>query len=442
MEVEGSAGTPAGQWSHLQRLLTRSGPLAHPEFQPSAEILELLRDTLRVLVVGAGGLGCELLKDLALMGFGSIDVIDMDTIDLSNLNRQFLFRQQDVGRPKAVVAAEFIHGRVPGCTVTPHFCKIQDYDEVFYRQFHVVVCGLDSILARRWINGMLVSLLRYEEDGSLDQGSVIPLVDGGTEGFKGNVRVILPGMSACIECTLDLFPPQHNFPLCTIAHTPRLPEHCVEYVRLLLWPKENPWGEGASIDGDDPAHLAWILERAQERAAEYGIVGVDYRLTQGVVKRIIPAVASTNAVIAAACATEVFKLATSCAAPMNNYMVFNDVDGIYTYTYEQERNEACTACSQRPAPLAFPSDARLETVLEHLRTAPQYQMKSPGVTTAAADGRNRTLYMATVPSIEQRTRPNLKKTLSELGLTSGQELAVADVTTPNTVLFRLELSDV
>ena len=59
---------------------------------------------------------------------------------------------------------------------------------------------------------------------------------------------------------------------------------------------------------------------------------------QGVVKRIIPAVASTNAVIAAACATEVFKLATSCAAPMNNYMVFNDEDGIYTYTYEHERN--------------------------------------------------------------------------------------------------------
>ena len=55
---------------------------------------------------------------------------------------------------------------------------------------------------------MLVSLLRHEDDGSLDQSSVIPLVDGGTEGFKGNARVILPGMSACIECMLDLYPPQ------------------------------------------------------------------------------------------------------------------------------------------------------------------------------------------------------------------------------------------
>lgn len=50
--------------------------------------------------------------------------------------------------------------------------------------------------------------MEYTDDGDLIPTSVIPLVDGGTEGFKGNVRVILPGMSACIECTLDLYPPQ------------------------------------------------------------------------------------------------------------------------------------------------------------------------------------------------------------------------------------------
>jgi len=98
--------------------------------------------------------------------------------------------------------------------------------------------------------------------------------------------------------------------MCTIAHTPRLPEHCVEYVKLLLWPQEKPFGLEVNIDGDDPQHIQWILEKAQERATEFNISGVSYRLTQGVVKRIIPAVASTNAVIAAACVTEVFKLAT------------------------------------------------------------------------------------------------------------------------------------
>lgn len=69
----------------------------------------------------------------ALMGFRHLEVIDMDTIDLSNLNRQFLFREADIGKPKAEVAASFIEKRVPGCKVVPHFCAIQDKDKEFYR---------------------------------------------------------------------------------------------------------------------------------------------------------------------------------------------------------------------------------------------------------------------------------------------------------------------
>lgn len=107
------------------------------------------------------------------------------------------------------MAAKFINNRIPGCNVIPHNCEIQAKDEDFYRQFYMVICGLDSIVARRWINGMLLSLLTYD-DGVLDKSTVIPMIDGGTEGFKGNARVILPGLSPCIECMLDLYPPQVN----------------------------------------------------------------------------------------------------------------------------------------------------------------------------------------------------------------------------------------
>lgn len=102
-----------------------------------------------------------------------------DTIDVSNLNRQFLFRQDDVGKPKAEVAARFVEKRVKGVKITPYVGKIQDKDEDYYMQFAMIVCGLDSIEARRWINAMLVGMVDMENPDSLK-----PLIDGGTEGLQ------------------------------------------------------------------------------------------------------------------------------------------------------------------------------------------------------------------------------------------------------------------
>ena len=61
-----------------------------------------------------------------------------------------------------------------------------------------------------------------------------------------------------IECMLDLYPPQTTYAMCTIAQRPRLPEHCVMYAKLILWPREK---KDEPIDGDDPDHIRWLFEQ-------------------------------------------------------------------------------------------------------------------------------------------------------------------------------------
>lgn len=158
----------------------------------------------------------------------------------------------------------------------------------------------------------------------------------------------------------------------------RLPEHCIEYVKLIQWEKENPFD--AELDGDDPQHVSWVYEKAQERANTYNITGLSYRLVQGVLKHIIPAVASTNAIISASCVTEVFKVATTCYPNYNNFMQFNDIDGIYTFVFETEKKENCLNCSNVPIPVKLESatSVTLENLIEFLCNDPAFQMKTPG----------------------------------------------------------------
>lgn len=149
-------------------------------------------------------------------------------------------------------------------------------------------------------------------------------------------------------------------------------------MKIVQWDKENPFD--ATLDGDDPQHVSWVFEKAQERANTYNIIGLSYRLVQGVLKNIIPAVASTNAIVAASCVTEVFKIATSCYQPYNNSMLFNDIDGIYTYIYESEKKDDCLNCSNVPITVTFDASdtVTLEQVIEFLCKDAAFQMKNPG----------------------------------------------------------------
>ncbi len=364
--------------------------------------------TSKILVIGAGGLGCEILKNLALSGFTDIHVIDLDTIDISNLNRQFLFRHADIGRPKAIVAAEFISQRVAGCIVTAYHGKIQDHSADFYAQFKIIISGLDNIEARRWLNCLLVGMVQTDESGDIDPSTIIPLIDGGTEGLKGQSRVIIPKITSCFECSIESFPPVKSFPICTIAETPRLPEHCISYAFLLEWEKHFP---NKKLDTDSADDMMWVYNKALERAQFYGIEGVTYFKTIGVVKNVIPAVASTNAIIAASCVNEAMKLLYYCSQTMNTYMMYMGGDGVYAHTFEYAKKPDCIVCSDSsdPVTIQISQHATLKEFLDNLTTEPTYQLKKP-----SAVAEKSSLYMTNPPSLERQLRGNLEKSMGSL----------------------------
>jgi ubiquitin-like 1-activating enzyme E1 B len=146
-------------------------------------------------MVGAGGIGCELLKNLVLTGFGEIHIVDLDTIDLSNLNRQFLFRNEHIKKSKALVSgsgsrggscadlqqvAKESAGRFnPNVKIEAYHDNIKDsrFNVAWFKTFEIVFNALDNLDARRHVNRMCLA-------------ANVPLVESGTTGFNGQVQVI------------------------------------------------------------------------------------------------------------------------------------------------------------------------------------------------------------------------------------------------------------
>eukprot|EP00794_Sanderia_malayensis_P018863 gene18863-20763_t len=175
----------------------------------------------KVLVVGAGGIGCELLKNLALIGFPDITVIDLDTIDVSNLNRQFLFQKTHVGKSKAKVTKEMIQQMKPDIKITACHDNIMnpEYNVNFFNGFTLVMNALDNKAARNHVNRMCLA-------------ADVPLVESGTAGYLGQVTVIKKGCSECYECQPKSA--QKSYPGCTIRNTPSEPVHCIVWAKHLF----------------------------------------------------------------------------------------------------------------------------------------------------------------------------------------------------------------
>jgi molybdopterin/thiamine biosynthesis adenylyltransferase len=145
----------------------------------------------RVLVVGAGALGNEVIKNLSLLGVGNLAVIDMDCVELSNLSRSVLFREEDEGKPKAECAARGARRIYSEVSVEPLVGNaLSDIGLGRFRWAQVVVGALDNREARVFVNSACARVHR-------------PWIDGGLDVLQGIVRGFAPPATACYECTMS-----------------------------------------------------------------------------------------------------------------------------------------------------------------------------------------------------------------------------------------------
>lgn len=179
-------------------------------------------------LVGAGAIGCEMLKSWAMIGLatgpkGKISVADMDQIEKSNLNRQFLFRPGDVGKLKSDIAAEAVQAMNP--ELKDKIVTLRDrvgpdtehvYNENFWEELDGVTNALDNVDARQYVDRRCVFFRK-------------PLVDSGTLGTKGNTQVVLPFLTESYSSSQD--PPEQSFPQCTLRSFPNKIEHTIAWAK-------------------------------------------------------------------------------------------------------------------------------------------------------------------------------------------------------------------
>ncbi|XP_074692655.1 ubiquitin-like modifier-activating enzyme 7 isoform X7 [Strix aluco] len=180
----------------------------------------------KYLVVGAGAIGCELLKNFAMMGLaagpgGDLTVTDMDTVALSNLHRQLLYRSVDISKPKSVVAAAAVRRMNPNVRVTAHQNEVGPateplYGDNFFRRLDGVASALDTLEARAYLESRCHRCLT-------------PLLDSGTEGPRGNVLAMVPPVTKPLGPAGT--PEDGTFPLCTLRYFPTTIQHTLQWAR-------------------------------------------------------------------------------------------------------------------------------------------------------------------------------------------------------------------
>jgi molybdopterin/thiamine biosynthesis adenylyltransferase len=144
-----------------------------------------------ILLVGAGALGNEIAKNLAMLGVGEITIVDYDKIELSNLARAVFFDEKDIGEFKSLVLAKKLKSKHPYLKIEVYNCKVEDLPLEVFLNSNVIISGLDNLASR-----VFLSIIANKYG--------IPLIDGGMNGYQGRVQVFTPPDSPCPICPIPL----------------------------------------------------------------------------------------------------------------------------------------------------------------------------------------------------------------------------------------------
>jgi len=229
--------TPLHQWLYLDVIeVLPEENVGVQQCQPEgnrydAQVVCLGKDVnaqiqdLKIFMIGAGAIGCEMLKNFAMLGVaagnGLITVTDNDLIEKSNLNRQFLFRPHNIMQSKSTTAANAAIAMNPSLKVDAHLNKVGQesesiYSDSFFKGIDIVVNALDNIPARLYVDGRCVTNQR-------------PLIDSGTLGTKAHVQVVVPFLTESYGSRRD--PPEKDVPFCTLKSFPNQIQHTIQWAR-------------------------------------------------------------------------------------------------------------------------------------------------------------------------------------------------------------------
>lgn len=287
-----------------------------------------------VVILGIGGLGTEVAKNLAMAGVGTIYLIDLDIIEHSNLNRQILFSDAEEGEPKSKVAARTLKKINPNSRYIWFYANLEDINPEIYATADLYIAGLDSVTAR---NELMRRAVQFKK----------PMIDGGTATYYGHVYTYLPDVNSCLQCDPQRERERETLAACTLVGIPRKRSHCLLKGQLFFESNYNRPPDTANKEEVKVA-LDYANKLVQEHFPDSGLFTIDEAVKM--IDQHDPTVISINAVIASIQSQEALKLlhhikGIELGTVNPEYLIYNGLVGKFFYL-EKPPNKKCLLCGE------------------------------------------------------------------------------------------------